>query len=70
MNKECIFTDENGNEYLLDESGNAMKDEQGNYIPPTRTSKSSISSGFTTYDDSQGHCPLCGDLYCRGNCFK
>lgn len=25
---------------------------------------------FTVYDDSEGHCPLCGRLTCRGGCFK
>ena len=65
-----ITTDDNGNEWLTDENGNLLKDENGNNIPPSRTSKSYKNSGFTTYDSSQGHCPLCGSLYCRGNCFK
>jgi len=54
--------DEWGNEYILD--------EHGNKLPPMQTSNSSKSSGFTTYDTSQGHCGLCGSLTCNGRCFK
>jgi hypothetical protein len=57
-----IHFDEFGEEYV--------RDEQGNRLPPMRTTKSTTSSGFTTYDSSQGHCGLCGMLTCRGNCFK
>lgn len=28
------------------------------------------ASGFGLYDDSHGHCALCGRLTCRGGCFK
>lgn len=28
------------------------------------------TSGFRTYNNSHGHCPLCGRLGCNGYCFK
>jgi len=28
----------------------------------------SISSGFTTFDTSRGHCGICGSLGCGGDC--
>ena len=65
-----VETDESGNEYLVDENGQPIYDEQGNRIPPTKTSKSYRSSGFLVFDTSQGHCGLCGKLTCNGNCFK
>lgn len=61
-NKEKIYFDEYGTEYILDEKGNKR--------PPMKTSKEYTSSGFTTYNSSSGHCPLCGRLNCCGNCFK
>ncbi len=70
--RSIVAFDENGNEYLVNpETGVALVDEQGNRIPPTYTTrKASKSSGFTTYDSSNGHCGLCGSLRCNGNCFK
>lgn len=59
---EIIYHDEFGGEYVLD--------EVGNHRPPMKTSKSTTSSGFTTYDSSQGHCGFCGRLTCNGSCFK
>ena len=55
--------DENGKPYVLDEHGNKR--------PPIQSVKNpDDGSGFTTFDDSQGHCPLCGNISCRGGCFK
>jgi hypothetical protein len=59
---EIIHHDEYGKEYVLDEEGNRR--------PPMHTSNSTQSSGFTTYDSSEGHCGLCGSLTCNGRCFK
>ncbi len=61
-NGQTIHFDENGDEYVLDENGNRQ--------PPMQTSKKETSSGFTTYDSSDGHCGLCGNLSCNGSCFK
>ncbi len=61
-NGEIIHHDEYGEEYVLDENGNKR--------PTMQTSKMYKSSGFTHYDDNQGHCSLCGSLTCRGSCFK
>lgn len=65
-----VFVDEDGKHWLTDGNGNLVKDEFGNNIPPTQMTKTQTSSGFTTYDTSQGHCPFCGRLTCRGSCFK
>lgn len=65
-----IWIDENGKSWLTGENGKLLKDENGNMIPPTRSQKISRDDEFTIYDSSGGHCPLCGSLYCRSNCFK
>lgn len=57
-----VYVDENGKEYVLDENGNRM--------PPMQVTNGKYVSGFWVYDDSQGHCALCGRLTCRGECFK
>jgi len=59
---EIIHHDEFGTAYVLDEAGNRR--------PPMYSEKNSKPGEFTTYDDSQGHCGLCGRLTCRGSCFK
>ena len=60
---ETIHHDQYGNEYVLDENGN--------HRPPMKTSKQiENKSNFHTYDNSDGHCSLCGRLTCRENCFK
>lgn len=59
---EVIRHDEDGKPYVLDENGNKR--------PPLRSAKEPSSSGFTTYDTSQGHCGLCGSISCRGSCFR
>ena len=59
---QTIYVDSHGDEYILDENGIKM--------PPLHTSRAETHSGFTRYDDSQGHCGLCGSLICKGNCFK
>jgi hypothetical protein len=66
VNKEqIVYTDENGNEYVLDEVGNKMPPLQsGKFIPASKE-----NSGFSHYD-SPDHCWFCGKLTCRGNCFK
>jgi hypothetical protein len=62
MSTEEIYFDKDGEEYVLDENGNKR--------PPMQTTKQSkSSSGFTHYD-SPIHCGLCGQLTCRGSCFK
>lgn len=63
-------TDENGDEWLTDENGNLLKDELGRNVPPTQSKKISKDGDFTVFDSSNGHCGLCGSLYCRGGCFK
>jgi len=65
-----LHTDENGKVWLKGEDGKLLTDERGRNIPASQGRKINDSSGFTTYDTSQGHCALCGDLYCRGGCFK
>lgn len=60
-------TDEDGKNWLV-KDGKAVRDGRGDRVPgPARKS---TSSGFTTYDTSQGHCGLCGRLTCSGGCFK
>lgn len=59
---EIVHHDENGEPYVRDENGNKR--------PPMQSAKINDNSGFTTYDDSQGHCALCGSISCRGSCFK
>lgn len=59
---QTIYVDEWGKEYILDERGHKM--------PPMRSAIVKDSSSFLLYDDSQGHCALCGMLTCRGQCFK
>lgn len=65
-----IHTDDDGKQWLKDEKGELMKDEQGKNIPPSQSRVISKPGEFTEHDTSQGHCGLCGSLYCRGNCFK
>ena len=60
-----VFVDEEGTEHYMDESG---KVHFG--IPPLTSKRNSKKGEFTTYDDSQGHCSLCGSISCRGECFK
>ena len=65
------YTNENGKTWLKGEDGKLLKDDRGRNIPSSKGNKNhDDGSGFTTYDTSQGHCGLCGDLYCRGGCFK
>jgi hypothetical protein len=59
---QTIHHDEWGTEYVLDENGN--------HQVPMQSQRTSKDGEFTTYDDSRGHCGLCGSLTCRGNCFK
>lgn len=60
--EELIYHDTDGNEYVLDEKGNRR--------PPMQTRKHYQESGFTLYDDSQGHCCFCGRLDCNRSCFR
>jgi hypothetical protein len=59
---EIVHHDADGRAYVLDEAGNRR--------PPMRSQRIETASGFTVYDDSEGHCGLCGSLTCRGGCFK
>lgn len=68
--RDKIYMDDSGKRWLTDDSGKLLKDENGDNIPTSQSLKNSKDGEFTTYDDSQGHCPLCGRLTCRGNCFK
>ncbi len=61
------YTDENGKTWLRGKDGELLKDEKGRQIPCSQATK---KDGDYGYDTSQGHCGLCGDLYCRGGCFK
>lgn len=65
-----IYTDENGERWLTDESGKVLKDERGGNIPPSQAMRNSEDGEFTTYDTSQGHCGLCGRIGCHGECFR
>ncbi len=65
-----LYHDENGKTWLKGNDGELLKDDRGRNIPSSQAGKINDGSGFTTYDTSQGHCALCGDLYCRGGCFK
>lgn len=63
MTDKIVNYDENGKPYVLDQNGDRR--------PPLQSAKEpDDGSGFTTYDTSQGHCGLCGDISCRGGCFR
>lgn len=61
---EYIYYDSYGNPYVLDEHGNKQE--------PPRSNVVSKDGEFRLYDDSNGHCALCGRLGCRGYgyCFR
>jgi len=65
-----IHIDENGDRWLTDKNGNLLRDERGNKITPQQSEPISKPGEFTLYDNSRGHCALCGSLNCIGNCFK
>ena len=58
---QTIHIDEFGKEYVLDEDGNRQVPMRSRIVKP---------GGYAPYDDSEGHCPLCGRLTCRGRCVK
>jgi hypothetical protein len=58
---EVIHHDKDGNEYVLTAEGQRR--------PPMQAAPVS-TDGFKHYDESAGHCGLCGRLDCRGNCFR
>lgn len=60
--EQNIYVDKDGKEYVLDEVGNK--------IPPMQSRVIAEASGWSVYDSSQGHCPLCGKLTCSGYCVK
>ena len=60
-NGEYVHYDEWGNEYVIDEEGNHRPPMQAAMIKP---------GDFAPYDDSRGHCAMCGSLTCRGNCIQ
>ena len=70
MEDNRTYTDENGDQWLTDKNGRLLKDERGRDIPSRQSKKISKDGEFNIYDSSRGHCALCGDLYCRGGCFK
>jgi len=59
-----------GPRVIEDETGEWEVDADGIRRIPMQTHHTTTSSGFTTYDSSNGHCLLCGSLACRGTCFK
>ncbi len=61
-NEEIRRYDEWGRPYVLDENGRRR--------PAMQAEKISKPGEFAIYDDSQGHCSLCGRLTCNGPCFK
>lgn len=66
-----LITDENGDQWVTDENGNILTDGRGNKLVPMQTSVIVSKEGeFTLYNTSQGHCALCGNLACKGYCFK
>jgi hypothetical protein len=65
-----IYTDDNGKQWLTDDNGVLLVDENGDNIPPSHSRKLSKDGEFTIFDSTQGHCSLCGSLTCKGNCFK
>jgi len=56
--------DDNFYRTLYDSDGNSVR------VLKEKTTKTECNSGFTTYDSSHGHCHFCGELSCRGVCFK
>ena len=66
--------DESGNTWLTDASGKIVTDGSGNRVPgpakPLGPPPSHPSQGYSFYDESRGHCGLCGRLTCNGRCFK
>lgn len=62
MNTTKNYFDQFGEQWKITKKGKLKK--------PMKTNKTETSSGFTTYDTSQGHCGLCGRLDCNGGCFK
>lgn len=60
-NNQAVYTDKNGIEYCLDERGNKIPPMQSRIVKP---------GDFAPYDNSQGHCPFCGSLKCRGYCIQ
>lgn len=69
-NNRNIFTDVNGDKWLIDSEGELLRDENGNKIPAQKGECISKPGEFTHYDTSGGHCGLCGRLRCSGTCFK
>ncbi len=59
---QTIHHDRDGREYVLDADGNEQ--------PPMQSAVNSKPGEFLTFDDSRGHCGLCGRLGCHGGCFK
>lgn len=59
-----------GTRVVETEEGEREIDAQGNKRIPMQTRRATVSSGFTSFDDSNGHCGFCGSLTCRGTCFK
>lgn len=62
------MVDREGRTWITDSEGRPVTDSIGNRIPGP--AERLTTSGFTHYDDSRGHCGLCGSLTCRGTCFK
>jgi hypothetical protein len=63
-------TDSSGRTWLIDSTGEYVRDHTGERLPgPPREIPDPIS-GFTTYDSSRGHCGFCGRLTCGGQCFR
>jgi len=61
-------TDEDGRHWATDSNGQPVY--SGGQRVPGPARKTSKPGEFTTYDNSQGHCSLCGSLTCNGGCFK
>lgn len=61
-NNPDIYYDKDGTRYSLTINGKR--------IPPLTASPNDVDATFITYNTSEGHCGLCGNLFCRGQCFK
>ena len=68
------LTAKHRHEQILDAEGKIVTDGSGNRVPgpakPLGPPPRHPSQGYSFYDESRGHCGLCGRLTCNGRCFK
>jgi hypothetical protein len=59
-----------GSSTVETDAGEREVDVHGVSRIPMQTKRKAVTSGFTHYDTSNGHCAFCGSLTCNGGCFK